>query len=100
MRRHLEALGARSSGLQTARAAYGEAVQSVAAARVREELAQLDLRRTLGANRGTLIEMNHGDSRAAARYFRGEPRRTNGKTNGVLTELPAAPPPSAPPIAG
>jgi len=79
-----EDLAVRIGGLQTAKAAYAAAIQEVAAARVREEVAQLSLRRTLGGNRGKLIEMYHGDMRAAATFFRSEPRRAkqNGTSNG------------------
>ena len=96
-RRHLETLGARATALQEAITAYGAARRTVSAARVREDQAQLEVRRALGANRGTLIEMHHGDTRAAGRYFRTEPR--NGKTNGVhaVAEAPVTPAPTPAP---
>jgi hypothetical protein len=96
LRERLAALTATAAALEAKRAAYGAALQAAAAARVREEVAQLDLRRTMGANRGTLIEMNHGDARAAAVYFRMEPRRKPNGNGAPVVEPQSAPEPSPP----
>jgi len=94
VRRHLGSLRARCAALQETTEGHGQAVRSVAVARVHEDLAELYLRRMLGANRGWLIQANHGNARAAAQYFRGEKRRRRGKAQGAPTEAPVAQPDS------